>query len=50
MTDPKKEAREPTDKKHGPNKQSSEAERQRVVEEHVMDLREIVKKLRKLFN
>jgi hypothetical protein len=50
MTDPKKDAREPTDKKHGPSKQSREAERQRVVEEHVIDLREIVKRLRKLLN
>jgi len=50
MTDPKKDAREPTDKKHGPSTQSREAERQRVVAEYVMDLREIVKKLRKLLN
>jgi hypothetical protein len=50
MTDPKKDAREPTDKKHGTSKQSREAERQRIVEEDVMDLREIVKKLRKLLN
>ena len=50
MTDPKKDAREPTDNKRGPRKQSREAERQRVVEEYIMDLREILKKLRKLFN
>ena len=50
MTDPKKDAREPTDNKLCPSKQSREAERQRVVEEYVMDLREILKKLRKLFN
>jgi hypothetical protein len=50
MTDPKKDAREPTDNKHGPSKQSREAERQGVVEEYVMDLREILKKLRKFFN
>jgi hypothetical protein len=30
--------------------QSREAERRRIVEEHVIDLREIVKKLRKPFN
>jgi hypothetical protein len=47
MTDPKKDA---TDNKPGPSKRSREAERQRVVEEYVMDLREIIKKLRKLFN
>ena len=47
MTDPKKDA---TDNKPGPSKRSGEAERQRVVEEYVMDLREIIKKLRKLFN
>jgi hypothetical protein len=50
MTDPKKDACEPTDNKPGPSKQSREAERQRVVEEYVIDLREILKKLRKLFN
>ncbi len=50
MTDPKKDACEPTDNRLGPSKQSREAERQRVVEEHVVDLREIVKKLRKLLN
>jgi hypothetical protein len=50
MTDPKKDACEPTDKKHGLSKQSREAERQRLVEEDIMDLREIVKKLRKLLN
>ena len=51
MTDPKKDAREPTDNKLGPtSKQSREAERQRVVEQYVMDLREILKKLRKIFN
>ena len=50
MTDPKKDACEPTDNKLGPGKQSLEAERQRLVEEYVMDLREIVKKLRKLLN
>jgi hypothetical protein len=33
-----------------PSKQSREAERQRVVKEYVMDLREILEKLRKLFN
>jgi hypothetical protein len=33
MTDPKKDAWEPTDNKLGPSKQSREAERQRVVEE-----------------
>jgi hypothetical protein len=50
MTDPKKDACEPTDNKLGRNKQSREAERQRVVEQYVMDLREILKKLRKIFN
>jgi hypothetical protein len=51
MTDPKKDACEPADNKLGPtSKQSREAERQRVVEEYVIDLREILKKLRKLFN
>lgn len=50
MTDPKKDACEPTDNKLGPCRQSREAERQRVVEEYVVDLREILKKLRKLFN
>ena len=50
MTDPKKDDCEPTDNKLGPSKQSREAERERVVEEYVMGLREIVKKLRKLFN
>jgi hypothetical protein len=51
MTDSKKDACEPTDNKLGPSKQSREAERERVVEEYVMDLREIIKKLRnKLFN
>jgi chemotaxis regulatin CheY-phosphate phosphatase CheZ len=50
MTDPKKDACEPTDNKLGRRKQSLEAERQRLVEEYVMDLREIVKKLRKLLN
>jgi hypothetical protein len=50
MMDPKKDACEPTDSRLGPSQQSREAERQRVVEEHVMDLREIVKKLRKLLN
>ena len=50
MMDPKKDACEPTDSRLGPSKQSREAEKQRVVEEHVMDLREIVKKLRKLLN
>jgi len=34
----------------GPSKQSRETERQRVVEEYVIDLREILKKLRKLLN
>jgi hypothetical protein len=46
MTDPKKDA----DDKLSRSEQSLEAERRRVVEEHVMDLREILKKLRKLFN
>jgi predicted secreted protein len=50
MTDPKKDACESTGNKRGPSKQSREAERQRVVEEYVMDLREIIKKLRKFFN
>jgi hypothetical protein len=50
MTDPKKDACEPTENKPGPSKQFREAERQRVVEEYVIDLREILKKLRKLFN
>ena len=51
MTDPKKDAREPTDNKLGPtSKQSREAERQRVVEQYVIDLREILKKLRKRLN
>jgi hypothetical protein len=50
MTDPKKDDCEPTDKKLSPSKQSREAERRRIVEEHVMDLREIVKELRKPFN
>jgi hypothetical protein len=51
MTDPKKEDDcERTDNKLGPNKQSGEAERQGVVEEYVMDLRKILKTLRKLFN
>jgi hypothetical protein len=50
MTDLKKDALEPTDNKLGPSKQSREAERRRVVEEYVMDLREIIKKIRKLFN
>ena len=50
MTDSKKDASEPTDNKRGQIKQSREAERQRIVEEYVMDLREILKKLRKLFN
>ena len=30
--------------------ESREAERQRVIKEYVMDLREILKKLRKFFN
>jgi hypothetical protein len=50
MTDPKKGACEPTDNKFGPSKQSREAERQQVVEEYVIDPREILKKLGKLFN
>ena len=50
MMDPKKDACEPIDNKLGPSKQSREAERQRVVEEYVVDLREIVKELRKLLN
>jgi hypothetical protein len=50
MTDPKKDACEPTNAKVGPRKQSRQAESQRVDEEYVMDLREILKKLRKLFN
>jgi hypothetical protein len=50
MTDPKKDAREPTDDKLGPSKRYREAERHRVVEEYVMDLREILKRLRKFFN
>jgi hypothetical protein len=48
--DPKKDVREPTDNKLGPSKRSREAERQRVIEEYVMDLREILRKLRKFFN
>jgi hypothetical protein len=48
---PSKDTREPTDNnKFGPSKQSREAESQRVVEEYVMDLREILKKLRRLFS
>ena len=50
MTDPKKDAWEPTDNKLGPSKQFREAEGRRVVEEYVIDLREILKKLRKVFN
>ena len=50
MTDPKKGACEPTYNKFGPSKQSREAERQQVVEEYVIDPREILKKLGKLFN
>jgi hypothetical protein len=50
MTDPKKDAREPPDNKHGPSKQSREAERRRIVDEYVMDLREILKKLRRFFS
>lgn len=50
MTDPKKDASERTDNKPGPSKQSREAERQQVVEEYVIDPREILKKLGKLFN
>ena len=50
MTDLEKDARKRIDNRLGPSKQSHEAERQRVVEEHIMDLREILKKLRKLFN
>jgi hypothetical protein len=50
MTDPKKDAREPTDTKLGARKKSREAERQRVVEEYIMDPREILKKLREFFN
>jgi hypothetical protein len=50
MADSKKDACETTDKKLAPSKQSREAERQRVVKEYVMDLREILEKLRKLFN
>jgi hypothetical protein len=46
MSDPKKDDCEPTDM----TKQSGEAERQRVVEECVTDLREIIKKLRRLFS
>jgi hypothetical protein len=46
MPDPKKDDCEPTDT----TKQSGEAERQRVVEEYVTDLREIIKKLRRLFS
>jgi hypothetical protein len=50
MTDPKKDACEPADNKLGPtSKQSREAERQRVVEEYVIDLREILKKDRQAF-
>jgi hypothetical protein len=41
MADPKKDACEPTDNKLAPSKQSKE---------YVMDLREILEKLRKLFN
>jgi hypothetical protein len=48
--DPKKDVREPTNNKLGPSKRSREAERQRVIEEYVMDLREILTKFRKLFN
>jgi hypothetical protein len=50
MTEPKKDASEPTDNKLGPSKQSREEKRRRVVEEYVMDLREILKRFRKLFN
>ena len=50
MTDPKKDAREPTDNKSGRSKPSREAERQRVIEEYVMDLREILEKLRRFFS
>jgi hypothetical protein len=50
MTEPKKDDCEPTDKSLGPSNQSREAERRRIVGDHVMDLREIVKKLRKPFN
>ena len=50
MTDPKKDACEPTNNKLGPSKQSREAERRQVVEQYVMSLREIVNKLRKLLN
>ena len=50
MTDPKKDAREPTDNKHGPSKQIREAERQRVVEEYIIDLRELLKKLGRFFS
>ena len=34
----------------GPSEQIREAERQRVVEEYVTDLREILKKLRRFFS
>jgi hypothetical protein len=44
MTAQEKDACEPTDKKL---EQSREAERRRIVEEYVMELREIVKKLRR---
>jgi hypothetical protein len=50
MTDPKKDACEPTDNKLGPSKRSREVERQWVVEEYVMDLREILRRLGKFFN
>ena len=51
MTDLKRGDCEPTDNRLGPSKQSREAERQRIVEEYVTDLRGIIKKLRnKLFD
>ena len=46
----KKDACEPTDNKLAPSKQSREAERRRIVEKYVTDLREIIKKLRRLFS
>jgi hypothetical protein len=49
MMDLKKDPSEPTDDKLGRSRQSREAERRQVVEEYVMDLRELLNKLRKLF-
>lgn len=48
--DQKKDALEPTDNKLGPGKQPREVERRRGVEEYVIELQDILKKFRKLFN